>query len=114
MANVYIVARPKGQLEGTVVVDYAIEDQTERLLGRCRTQEEASSGQGAEATLHSFHCFANSAIKTIPIIGDRLRVRVGFESSEAPAPFRRSLFAPDHGHSAPVSIQAATIAPNSS
>jgi hypothetical protein len=41
MANVYIEARPTGQLEGTVVVDYAIEDQNERLLGSCRTQEEA-------------------------------------------------------------------------
>jgi hypothetical protein len=41
MANVYIEARPKGQPEGTVVVDYAIEDQTERRLGSCRTQEEA-------------------------------------------------------------------------
>jgi hypothetical protein len=41
MANVYIEARPKGQPEGTVVVDYTIEDQAEHLLGSCGTQEEA-------------------------------------------------------------------------
>jgi membrane protein len=41
MANVYIEARPKGQPESTVVVDYTIEDQAEHLLGSCRTQEEA-------------------------------------------------------------------------
>ena len=41
MANVYIEARPKGQPEGTVVIDYVIEDQAEHLLERCRTQEEA-------------------------------------------------------------------------
>ncbi len=41
MSNVYIEARPKGHPEGTDVIDYAIEDQADHLLGSCRTQEEA-------------------------------------------------------------------------
>ncbi len=41
MANVYIEARPKGHAEGTVVVDYVIEDYAEHKLASCRTQEEA-------------------------------------------------------------------------
>jgi membrane protein len=41
MSNVYIEARPKGPPEGTLIIDYAIEDQADHLLGSCRTQEEA-------------------------------------------------------------------------
>jgi hypothetical protein len=73
MANVYIEARPKGHPEGTVVVDYVIEDRAEHLLGTCRTQEEALSGRGAKVTPRWSHWSAISTIRKSPIIGDRLR-----------------------------------------
>jgi hypothetical protein len=41
LANVYIEARPKGRPEGTLVIDYVIEDHSNRLLASCRTQDEA-------------------------------------------------------------------------
>jgi hypothetical protein len=41
MANVYVEARQKSHPEGTMVVDYVIEDHAEYPLASCRTQEEA-------------------------------------------------------------------------